>query len=224
MIDFSPNQNLLGSTAGDKATRGVGKGRAKSTVDRVLYETRQKMHSVREVLVGHGPGGFPEPGELVRLTTFADINALTILLRAVEVFGTLEELYLSAYSINQRAIFALRQMLDDGGIKYAVVLGSDTITWRDPQRIREMWETAETRPNIRFGMASNHAKTYAWKARHKGHEHHIVCATSANLASNSRIEDYVLTNSEEGLDHLKSWMEEVMQPIPDPATLKDARI
>ena len=221
-FDFSPSPNLFASREGPRATKGVGAGKAKSKAERVLYETRQKMQSVRESLAGHGPGGFPEPGELVRLTTFADINALTILLRGVEVFERVEVI-LAAYSINQRAIFAIRHLLGGGAVSHALVLGSDTITWRDPARIREMWQTAEMYPDlVEFGMANNHAKVIAFRPAAGGRDRpHIVVTGSANLASNSRIEDYAMTNSVEGWDHYEEWMREMIEPLPDPATLKD---
>ena len=211
--------NLLGSRSGNRATAGTGALKARAKGERVLYETRQQMQSVRDALCGHGPGGFPEHGELLRLTTFGQINALTILLRGVEVFGRVEVL-LAAYSINQRANFALRNLLADGAILGALVLGSDTITWRDPPRIREMWETAERFPDlVQFGMCDNHAKVIAF--RPGDHGHHIVVTGSANLASNARIEDYAMTNSPEGWDHYEGWMRELARPIPDPATLEN---
>ena len=221
-FDFAPSSNLLGSASGERATRGVGEGESKSRAERVLYETRQKMHSIRDTLAGHGPGGFPEPGELVRLTTFSDINALTILVRGVEVFGEIDAM-IAAYSINQRAIFALRKMLETGDVARALVLGSDTITWRDPARIREMWETARLFPeSVEFGMAKNHAKVLAFRPVAGGRDRpHIVVTGSANLASNSRIEDYAMTNSVDGWDHYEEWMREMIEPLPDPATLKD---
>lgn len=211
-LNFAPSPNLLGAQAGAQGTAGTGNLKARSTGEKILYETRQKMHSVRESLSGHGPGGFPEPGELLRLTTFADVNALTILLRGVEVFGHLDEMLMASYSINQRAVYALRNMFADGSIRRAIVLGSDTITWRDPERIREMHETARLHPDVvRFRMANNHAKVIAWRAQGQ----HIVCTGSANLASNSRIEDYVLTNSADGYAHYQDWIEAVAQVIPD---------
>lgn len=220
-IDFRASPNLLGSDRGKRAAKGIAHLKAKSKAERVLYETRQKMATVRDTLAGHGPGGFPEPGELVRLTTFADINALTILLRSVDVFGSVD-LVLASYSINQRAILALRQLLADGGITRATILGSDTITWRDPQRIREMHETADLFPDtVRFVVADNHAKVMCFHGTHDGEDHWIVCTGSANLASNARIEDYVLTNSEEGYRHYVGWIDEVMQPLPGPEELAD---
>lgn len=218
-FDFSASANLLGSKAGKRATRGVGSGKARSKAERVLHETRQRMDSIRESLAGDGPGGFPAPGELVRLTTFSDINALTIILRGIEVFERIE-LIVAAYSINQRAIYALRSLFADGSVTKALVLGSDTITWRDPARIREMWETAERFPEVvEFGMANNHAKVIAF--RPLDHSHHIVVTGSANLASNSRIEDYAMTNSVEGWEHYAGWMGELIEPLPHPSTLKD---
>lgn len=216
-FDYASSPNLYGSADAPRASAGVGSGKAKGKAERVLYETAAKMHSVRDALPGSGPGGFPEPGELLRLTTFSDINALTIILRAVEVFGTVDEMYAAVYSINQRAVAALRALVAGGQIARAVILGSDTITWRDPARIREMWEAADAVPALRFGMADNHAKTYGFACTDAGGtEHRIVCTTSANLASNARIEDYVITNSEAGYAHLVGWVEEIMQPLPEP--------
>ena len=215
-IDFSASSNLLATPGGAAGTAGTAGLKARSTAEKVIYETQQKMQSIRETLEGHGPGGFPAPGELLRLTTFADVNALTILLRAVEVFGNIDLLYLASYSINQRAVFALREMLISGAIRSAVILGSDTITWRDPARIREMHETARLLPDVvKFRMANNHAKVMAWRASIGGDLHEIVCTGSANLASNSRIEDYVMTNSAEGFRHYRDWIEAVAMPLPE---------
>jgi len=215
-IDFSASPNLMGTSEGRTGTRGTGGLKARSRAETVLFETRQKMNSVRDTLAGTGPGGFPAPGELIRLTTFADINALTILLRAVEVFGSIN-LLMASYSINQRAVFSLRKLIADGAIRSALILGSDTITWRDPARIREMHETARLHPeSIRFQMADNHAKVMCFEGDLDGADHWIVCTGSANLASNARIEDYVMTNSKDGYDHYREWIEEVAQPLPEP--------
>lgn len=215
-FDFGAAPNILGSRDGPAGTVGTGGLKARSQAERVLYETKQKMASVREALAGHGPGGFPETGELVRLTTFADINALTILLRAVDVFGSVD-LLMASYSINQRAVFSIRHLLGSGAITRALVLGSDTISWRDPARIREMHETARLHPDTcRFVMADNHAKVMCFVGEHEGETHHVVCTGSANLASNARIEDYVLTNSREGYEHYRGWIEDVAEPLAEP--------
>ncbi len=68
-----------------------------------------------------------------------------------------------------------------------------------------------------FGMADNHAKVMAFQGVHDGVRHYPVCTGSANLASNARIEDYVITNDEGAYAHYAGWIAAVMRPLPLPS-------
>jgi len=48
-----------------------------------------------------------------------------------------------------------------------------------------------------------------------GVRHYPVCTGSSNMSSNSKIEDYVMTNDAGAYDHYASWIADVMRPLPD---------
>lgn len=134
-------------------------------------------------------GRFPDPGEAFFLWTLNSFNAFTFIVYVIKTHGSITDLTLSTYSINDRILTSLIKWYDKGHIGKVNISISDGIRQRNP-RIYDQLESQKRNRDIDIRYTWNHSKVTLMKTP----EHHFVVEGSGNFSENAAHEQYLFTN------------------------------
>lgn len=149
--------------------------------------------------------GLPQPGEQFRLVTRRNFNSIEML----EYIASREKvvrLYAAVYSINERAAVSLCNLLDGDKVDHATILMSNLRNKAHREKEEIVCKMFSTHAKIDLWFCSSHAKVVAVET---ACGNHYVIEGSGNHAMNSRVEQYVVDNSEEVFAHTARWMSDI---------------
>ncbi len=130
---------------------------------------------------------FPEPNEFFALWTLKSFNAFTIIPYTIKVFGVIDRLTISTYSINKRIIDSLIKKYDQQRIKHITIFISDSLKNRMPSVVDHLNFSTHGRPNISIIFAWNHSKITLIETQGK----YFVFEGSGNWSENAQYEQYL---------------------------------
>lgn len=182
----------------------------KDTNDSVLEELRESKYKAfvektYKVIRDLDESGLPKTNEQIRLITYRSFNA-SLFLAFICERTTIETLLLVVYSINFEAAKLIHSLVESGKIKYAKILMSNlrNVAHRQKEQItRDMFVD---HPNIELFFASSHAKIMSMKT---ADGNFYTVEGSGNLSLNSRVESYVIDNSENLYNFTENWMNDI---------------
>jgi len=119
-------------------------------------------------------------------------NAITFILYAIQNIGIIEELVLSTYSINEKAIDLLVKWYDKKMIKRIIIFINDTIKVRNA-KLNDLLNLQAQNRKIEIIYGWNHSKVMLIKSENK----HLCIEGSGNLSDNAAHENYTAINSKE---------------------------
>lgn len=137
-------------------------------------------------------GRFPAPGEAFFLWTLKSFNAFTFIVYIIKEVGTIEELSLSTYSLNERILTSLLKWYDKGEIQSIRITISDSIRHRMP-KVYELIETQKKHRKMEVHYTWNHSKVTLIRSG----VHHFAVEGSGNFSENAMHEQYLWTNDPE---------------------------
>ncbi|MDR1544129.1 MAG: hypothetical protein LBS50_06945 [Prevotellaceae bacterium] len=171
----------------------------KISKDAVLINKYENLHTLKIKNIKELVGEQIAENDIYFLWTQNSFNAFTFILWAIKHFGTIEELLLTTYAINEKVVEMIVRWLDKGLIKSVTIFVSDTLKVRNAKINDQLQILAQTR-NITIFYAWNHSKITLIKTADK-----FLCIEgSGNLSENSRFENYILTNNKKLYDFRKN--------------------
>lgn len=157
-----------------------------------------KVNNIKELL-----GRYPAKDKIYFLWTVNSFNAFTFIPYLINHTGSINELVISTYSINNKIINSLSGFLVNSLVGSVYILISDSAKFRIPIVVDNLEQLAESFPQqVKIRYAWNHSKVTLIRTN----EHHFVIEGSGNFSENSRHEQYVLLNSREIFEFRKKWI------------------
>jgi hypothetical protein len=172
--------------------------------DDEILRTFACSNTMSFVLEKIGAAGFPKPGESIRIITKRSFNALEII-RHVLASEKILETYICVYSIDYDSAVVLNNMAKSGELGTVTFLISNLKNSAYRQKDQAVRELFLKNKNIKLVFAGSHAKIICFKTENN----HYVVETSANIAPNSRIEQYNFENNKSVYDFHKQWIDKV---------------
>lgn len=178
--------------------------------------------------------GLPKPGEQMRIVTRRVFNSVHFLERIARKEKILD-LKLAIYSINYYAALLLVQLINQGYIGKAEILMSNLRNKAHREKEEIIKKLFVDHPKIDIFYCSSHAKTFSC---HTEDGNYYTLEGSGNMANNSRLEQYVLDNSQDMYNFSCQWMREIRQylrkknslnsknfpaPTPNPPAINPAK-
>ena len=134
-------------------------------------------------------GRFPAPGEVFFLWTMKSFNAFTFIVYTIKEVGTIDELCLSTYSLNERILASLLKWYDKGEIKSIRITISDSIRHRMP-KVYDQIESQKKHRQMEVNYTWNHSKVTLIRAG----VNYFAVEGSGNFSENAMHEQYIWTN------------------------------
>ena len=200
-----------------QAKNDIEKSNDNLTIDKIqLSFVRYKNLHALKVSNFAELAGLPEVGEQYRIVTQQQINAFS-LIQYVAQQRTIDEMYITVYSINERTIMGLFELMDNGTLGKLSIVIADSMRQLQPQRVEQLRiGHAQRTGRIRIAFLYNHTKIAAMRC---GNDYFVV-EGSGNFSENARIEQYVFENNRDAYEHHKKWIETM---IFDPTNKKYKR-
>ncbi|MCK5845364.1 MAG: hypothetical protein KAG97_11695 [Victivallales bacterium] len=200
--DFS--MDLVEETI-EKTNLGVSATKVrKSEKKRMLFI--EQMRTIRQALPD-----FPEPGWAYHIVNDSKYDFYTILPLILEREGTIEECYISTWTMNRENVTDLADHIKRGRIKKMAVTTGLYFKRRDPATYHQLFKALNAAGH-RYVAFKNHTKILLAKTK----ANHLVIEGSANFASNPNLEQYVINNDPELYDFHKEWMDRILPEKPRP--------
>lgn len=146
---------------------------------------QERVQSLKQLM------NIPAENEITFLWTLKSFNAFTFIPFLIAHFGTIDELYLSTYTVNRRIADALIRQLDNGKIGSVNIFVSESIKFRMPDVIDHLNNQMLSRPKITLQYAWNHSKITCARCG----ENYFIFEGSGNWSENAQYEQYILINS-----------------------------
>jgi hypothetical protein len=148
---------------------------------------------------------FPGKGEYLHVVNNHKYDFYTILPVAIDRLGTLDEVYISTWTMNRNNVVDLFQQFDSGKIKRMTVLTGLYFKRRETA-VYSYLVSGLKRRGQRYVAFKNHCKILLASTDTT----HLVIEGSANFTANPRMEQYVFCNSEAVYNFHKAWMEDCL--------------
>jgi len=150
----------------------------------------------------------PKPGESIHIITNGKADFWTWIPHMVKWCGTVKELYCSTWTLNRTCCVELFELMDAGIIEKATFLTGLYFKRRETAVYATLLQGLQAR-NQRYVAFENHTKITLLRAKHT--HHHLVAEGSANLTSNPRLEQVVLSDDPALYAFHRGWMEETLE-------------
>jgi hypothetical protein len=199
------------------AKNAVEKNKNDISIDKIQlsFVCYKNMHALKVANFAE-LASLPEVGEQYRIVTQQQINAFS-LIQFVAQQRTIDEMYVTVYSINERTIMGLFELMDTGTIGKLAIVIAESMRQLQPQRVDQLRNGyAKYAGRLRIAFLHNHSKISAMRCGNN----YFVVEGSGNFSENASIEQYVFENNRDAFEHHQKWIENV---ILDPSSQKTKR-
>ena len=172
--------------------------------DEILQEYR-KSNNAFFVLERIGESGLPGFDEQFRIITKRAFNSLEIV-RHILNHEKITETYICVYSIDFKSALVLDYLAKEEKLGNVTFLISNLRNSAHSEKEAAVRRLFLKNPKMRLIFAGSHAKLLLFKTNSNNY---YVIETSANMASNSRIEQYLFENNEKSYKFHKNWIDNV---------------
>src|SRR5690606_22943770 len=122
----------------------------------------------------------PNKNGLTQIITQKQLNAFTIILAFIEKYGSIDFLQLMTYTIDEKTLFTLIELLEQGKIKSLQILMTETASFRIPKIYKLLKENFIERKNCNLVFYWVHSKI---NLIHCGNEKYVIDG-SGNYSQN----------------------------------------
>lgn len=149
----------------------------------------------------------PKKNEQYMMVTQMSFNIYSLILFILESEKKIDELVVTTFNMNKKTFDGLINLCDCGKVQNLKIVISESITFRMPERIKEMVSVFESKKyNYELALVWNHTKIGLIKCK----ENHYVIEGSGNFSDNSEIEQYRFENNKESFDFHYKWINDLV--------------
>lgn len=177
--------------------------------ERIRLKAKKKNQVKRSELMKQFPS-LPGPGEALHIVSSGNFDFWTFIPYILEMTGTIEEAYISTWSLDYDITVDILDLLDIRKIRHISVLTGLYFKRRETSVYATLVEGLQKRGH-RYVAFENHAKVTLLQ----NEAFSLVVEGSANMTANPRLEQFIVHNSQELLDFHKSWMDESFRTYRD---------
>lgn len=139
---------------------------------------------------------FPVKNSVLSIRTQSQINAFEIFLQFIEKYGKLDLLSIQTYTIDEKTIYSLQELLNNGKIEKLQIIMTETACFRIPKIYKLLNELFSERKDCNLCFYWVHSKVHMIKA---GSDKYVIDG-SGNFSMNAQIEQYNIFHSDELFD------------------------
>jgi len=148
----------------------------------------------------------PEKGEQLRLRIQQAINLITIILKIVDKFKTLENVSIATYTFNKETLLTLIQLVEAKKVKKLNLFISGSYSFRHKVYYEELKEICKKTKNVHLSFGWSHMKITIIKAK----DNYFQFEGSMNYSTNNMAEQLVFENNKTTYDFDYNFINELM--------------
>lgn len=138
----------------------------------------------------------PKENSLTQIITQKQLNSFTIILAFIEKYGSIDFLQLMTYTIDEKTLFTLIELIEQKKIKRLQILMTETASFRIPKIYKLLKENFIERKNCNLVFYWVHSKINLIQC---GKEKYVIDG-SGNYSQNAQVEHYNIFNSQKMFD------------------------
>jgi len=139
---------------------------------------------------------FPNENGLTQIITQKQLNAFTLILAFIEKYGSIDFLQMMTYTIDEKTLFTLIELLEQGKIKKLQILMTETASFRIPKIYKLLKDNFSNKENCNLVFYWVHSKINLIQCKNEKY----VIDGSGNYSQNAQIEHYNIFKSKEMFD------------------------
>ena len=145
-----------------------------------------------QVLKSKGRIEIPPKNSMLAIRTQSQLNAFSIFMQFIEKYGKIDFLSIQTYTIDEKTLFTLKELLDCGKIEKLQIIMTETAVFRIPKIYKLLKDLFSTKENCNLSFYWVHSKVHLVKC---GNDSFVIDG-SGNFSMNAQVEQYNIFNSE----------------------------
>jgi hypothetical protein len=133
---------------------------------------------------------------VLSIRTQSQINAFSIIIQFIEKYGHIDFISIQSYTIDEKTVFCLHEILSQGKIKQLQIIMTETASFRTPKIYKLLKYLFSEQENCNLCFYWVHSKVHLIRCG----ENKFVIDGSGNLSSNAQVEHYNVFKSEQMFD------------------------
>lgn len=150
----------------------------------------------QQILKSKGKIEIPKENSVLSIRTQSQLNAFSIFLQFIEKYGKIDFLQIQTYTIDEKTIFTLLELLETCKILQLQIIMTETAIFRIPKIYKLLKDLFSTKENCNLSFYWVHSKVHLIKC---GDEKFVIDG-SGNFSMNAQVEQYNIFNSEKMFD------------------------
>ena len=152
-------------------------------------------------------GGLPCNNEIINFGSDGTSDTGGFFSEILKEFGTIDEMYLSTWTISRENVIRILNEFDNGKIgKLEFLINNGLLKTNSTKAIWGLINDEFSKRGIKYRAVNSHAKIFCVKCG----DRFITVSGSGNWSENPRIENYFIIGGEETFSFNKKWMQELI--------------
>ena len=149
-----------------------------------------------QILKSKGSIEIPEKNSILAIRTQSQLNAFSLFLQFIEKYGKIDFLSIQTYTIDEKTIYTLKELHDNGKIEHLQIIMTETASFRIPKIYGLLKSLFSENPKCNLCFYWVHSKVHLIKC---GNDKYVIDG-SGNFSMNAQVEQYNIFHSDEMFD------------------------
>lgn len=146
----------------------------------------------QQILKSKGSINIPHKNSVLSIRTQSQLNAFSLFLQFIEKYNKIDFLQIQTYTIDEKTIFTLFELLNSGKIEKLQIIMTETAIFRIPKIYKLLKELFSEHKNCNLVFYWVHSKVHLIKC---GNDKFVIDG-SGNFSMNAQVEQYNIFNSD----------------------------
>jgi len=168
----------------------------KDNITQDLHEARsiaiENLEFYQQILKSKGKIIIPPKNSILAIRTQSQLNAFSIFMQFLESYDTIDFLSIQTYTIDEKTLFTLYELLKSGKIKKLQIIMTETASFRIPKIYKLLKDLFAENENANLCFYWVHSKVHLLRC---GNDKFVIDG-SGNFSMNAQIEQYNIFHSD----------------------------
>jgi len=202
-IKDSHYKNTRFSTKKEQDLNTFKKENITQDLDEVKFIAQENLQFFQSILKSKGSFEIPKKNSVLSIRTQSQLNAFSIFLQFIEKYGVLDFLSIQTYTIDEKTIYTLLELLETKKILKLQIIMTETAIFRIPKIYKLLKDLFQNKENCNLAFYWVHSKVHLLQCGNKK----FVIDGSGNFSMNAQVEQYNIFHSDEMFDFDKDLCE-----------------
>lgn len=195
-IKDSHYKNSRFSTKKEQELNTFKKENITQDLNEIKTISQNNISFFQQILRINGRIEIPQKNSVLSIRTQSQMNAFSLFIQFIEKYGKIDFLQLQTYTIDEKTIYTLYDLLNNGKISSLQIIMTETATFRLPKIYKLLKDLFSELPNCNLCFYWVHSKIHLIKC---GNEKFVIDG-SGNFSMNAQVEQYNVFHSDSMFD------------------------